>query len=192
MGNSIYLVLDMINDLVSADGPNGNSPLGAQVKARGIIGRTALALDKCRKAGVPVGYVRVGFSADYRECPPTSPIFSAARTNGLFKLGTKGTEVHADLTPRDGDFDIVKHRVSPFYGTTLEPILRANGVDTIFMSGVSSVAVLQNTVRDAHDRDYRCVVIEDCCAAASDDEHEASILLLRRFATITTISELTF
>ena len=43
--NSIYLVLDMQNDLVSADGPNGKSPLGDQVRGRGIIGKTAAAVD---------------------------------------------------------------------------------------------------------------------------------------------------
>src|SRR5687767_14152584 len=104
---SIYLVLDMENDLVHADGPNGKSPLGEQVRARRIIDNTGAALAKARAAGLKVGYVRVGFSPDYRECPPSSPIFSRAREHGLFKLGSWGTEVHAELKPAPGDFDIV-------------------------------------------------------------------------------------
>ncbi|NDG50818.1 MAG: cysteine hydrolase, partial [Rhodospirillales bacterium] len=164
---SIYLVLDMENDLVAEDGPNGRSPLGAEVQGRGILPKTAAAIAKARAAGVMIGYVRVGFSPDYRECPSTSVIFSGAKQHGLFKLGSWGTEVHASLKPQEGDFDIVKHRVSPFYGTNLEPILRAHGIERIVMSGVSTVAVVQAGVRDGHDRDYRCVVLEDCCAAAS-------------------------
>jgi nicotinamidase-related amidase len=190
--SEMYLVLDMINDLVSADGPNGKSPLGEQVRSRRIIENTAASLEKARAAGVAVGFVRVGFSPDYRECPPNSPIFSAARQNGLFQLGAWGTEVHEALQPQAGDFDILKHRVSPFYGTALEPVLRAKGVETIYMSGVSSVAVLQGAVRDAHDRDYQCVVIEDACASATAEEHEAAIELLRRFATITDSASLRF
>ena len=189
---SIYLVLDMVNDLVAEDGPNGKTPLGQQVRGRGIIAKTQTAIQRARAADVPIGFVRIGFSSDYRECPATSAIFSGARQHGLFKLGTKGTEVHADLAPRPGDFDIVKHRVSPFYGTSLEPILRAHRIERIVLSGVSSVAVVQATVREAHDRDYVCVVLEDCCAAATAEDHAAAIAVLQRFATFTTAAEVDF
>jgi nicotinamidase-related amidase len=189
---SIYLVLDMENDLVAEEGPNGKGPLGAQVRARGIIPRTAAAIAKARAAGVPIGYVRVGFSADYREAPTTSVIFGGARQHGLFKLGTWGTEVHKDLAPLPGDFDIVKHRVSPFYATSLEAILRAHGIQHIVCSGVSTVAVVQGTVRDAHDRDYVCTVLEDCCASATAEDHEAAIRALQRFATFTTSEAMEF
>jgi nicotinamidase-related amidase len=182
---SIYLVLDMENDLIAEDGPSGKGPLGQQVRERGIIGKTAAAIAKARAAGVPIGYVRVGFSPDYREAPSTSAIFSGAKQHGLFKLGTRGTEVHAELAPQPGDFDIVKHRVSPFYGTNLEPVLRAHGIQRIFCSGVSTVAVVQGTVRDGHDRDYVMTVLEDCCASPTAEDHEAAIRVLQRFATFT-------
>ena len=190
--NSIYLVLDLINDLVHPDGPNGKQPIGEQVRARNVLANTRRALDKARAAGVPVGYVRVGFSPDYRECPPASPIFSCAREHGLFKLGTWGTEVHPSLAPLSGDFDIVKHRVSPFYSTSLEPVLRARGIGRIYLSGVSSNAVVQATVREGHDRDYECIVFEDCCASFSSDDHSQSMAALGRFANITTSVEVDF
>ena len=88
MSQSIYLVLDMMNDLVHADGPNGKAAYGEQVRGRNVIENTRRAIDKARAAGVPVGFVRVGFSPDYRECPPNSPIFSGAKKGGIFKLGT--------------------------------------------------------------------------------------------------------
>ena len=189
---SMYLVLDMQNDLVAEEGPNGKSPLGEQVRSRGIVGKTRQAIAKARASGVPIGFVRVGFSPDYRECPSGSAIFSAARQHGLFKLGTWGSAVHAELSPQPGDFDIVKHRVSPFYGTSLEPILRARGIDRLFVSGVSTVAVVQAAARDAHDRDYECIVLEDCCASASADDHAAAVRVLQRFATFTTADAVRF
>jgi nicotinamidase-related amidase len=189
---SIYLALDLINDLVHNDGPNGKGPLGEQIRTRQIIKNTRHALDKARAAGLPIGYVRVGFSGDYLECPPASPIFSKARENGLFKLGTWGTEIHPDLTPSAGDFDIVKHRVSPFYGTNLEPILRARGIGRIYLGGVSSSAVVQATVREAHDRDYECIVLEDCCASFSGEDHDQSMTAVSRFAKLTTSREVEF
>jgi nicotinamidase-related amidase len=190
--NAIYLVLDMENDLIHPDGPNGKGPMGEQVKARNIVANTQRALQKARAAGAHVGYVRVGFSPDYRECPSTSQIFSHARQAGLFKLGTWGTEIHPDLKPAAGDFDIVKHRVSPFYGTSLEPVLRAHKIERIYVSGVSTVAVVQAAVREAHDRDYVVTIIEDGCCCPTAEQHAAAMLVLGRFADVTTSSDVKF
>lgn len=192
MNNAIYLVLDMMNDLVHAEGPNGKAAYGEQVRTRNVLAHTRRAVEKARAAGVPVGFVRVGFSPDYRECPPNSPIFSGARKNNIFQLGTWGTEVHPDLGQLPGDFDIIKHRVSPFYGTTLEPILRAHGIRRIYCSGISTNAVVQATVREGHDRDYEVVVLEDACCGLSVEEHENAIKGLQRFCRITTSQDVVF
>jgi len=189
---SIYLVLDMMNDLVHADGPNGKAAYGDQVRGRKVIENTRRAIDKARAAGVPIGFVRVGFSPDYRECPPNSPIFSGAKKNSIFKLGTWGTETHPDLGQKDTDFDIVKHRVSPFYATSLEAILRANGVTRIYCSGISTNAVVQATVREGHDRDYEIVVIEDACCGLSAEEHDNAIGGLKRFCKLATSNDVVF
>jgi nicotinamidase-related amidase len=192
MKDAIYLVLDMENDLVHADGPNGRAGYGEQVRSRGIVQHTRRAVDKARAAGLPIGFVRVGFSPDYRECPPNSPIFSGARKNGIFKLGEWGTEVHPDLGRQPQDFDIVKHRVSPFYSTSLESILRAHGIKRIYCSGISTNAVVQATVREGHDRDYEMVVLEDCCCGLNAEEHDNAIKSLQRFCRITNSNDVVF
>lgn len=192
MSNSIYLVLDMMNDLVHVDGPNGKAAYGEQSRARRIVENTRKALDKARAAGALIGFVRVGFSPDYRECPASSPIFSNARKNGIFKLGTWGTQVHPDLGQQAGDFDVIKHRVSPFYGTNLEVILRTHGVRRIYCSGISTNAVVQAAVREGHDRDYQMVVLEDCCCGLSIEEHEGAIKSMQRFCKLTTSAEVVF
>jgi nicotinamidase-related amidase len=190
--SSIYLVLDMENDLVHADGPNGKAAYGEQSRARRIVENTRRALDKARAAPIRIGFVRVGFSPDYRECPANSPIFSNARKNGIFKLGEWGTEVHPDLGKQPADFDIVKHRVSPFHGTGLDVILRTHGVRRVYCSGISTNAVVQAAVREGHDRDYEMVLLEDCCCALSAEEHESSIKLLQRFCQIKTSKDVAF
>ena len=192
MSSSIYLALDMMNDLVHVDGPNGKAAYGEQTRARRIVENTRRALDKARAAGLRVGFVRVGFSPDYRECPANSPIFSNARKNGIFKLGEWGTQVHPDLGQQPADFDIVKHRVSPFHGTNLEVILRTHDVRRIYCSGISTNAVVQAAVREGHDRDYQMVLLEDGCCALSAEEHESAIKLLQRFCRVTTSAEVVF
>lgn len=189
---SIYLVMDMENDLVHTDGPNGKGPYGEQVSQRRILANTQVALQKARAANVRVAYVRVGFSNDYAECPAESPIFSGARAKGIFKLGTWGTEVHPDIAPLPGDLDIVKHRVSPFYSTQLEAVLRAGEIRRIYCSGISTNAVVQAAVRDGHDRDFEMIVLEDCCCALTAEEHAAAMATMQRFCKVTTASEVTF
>ena len=189
---SVYLVLDMQNDLVGEDGPNAKSPLGAQVRERRVVEKTAKAIEQARAAGVIIGFVRVGFSADYAECPVRSPVFGPAKANGLFHLGTPGCEIHPRLGRRPADWLITKHRVSPFFATDLEAYLRAQGIERIFCSGVSTQAVVQATVRDGHDRDYAMVVLEDCCAAHSPEEHRNSIGSLGRFCQVTSSEQVDF
>lgn len=188
MEKTIFLVMDMMNDLVHAEGFSART-YGVQVAERSVLANTAAAIAAARAAGVPVGYVRVGFSADYREAPPASPIFSGARANGIFRLGTWGTQVHEALAPQPQDFDVVKHRVSPFYATSLEAILRANGIERIVMCGVSTNGVVHSGAREAHDRDYAVVILEDCCAGMTADEHDHAIACLGRYANIVESTE---
>jgi nicotinamidase-related amidase len=191
MTKTLFLVMDMENDIVSEEGFSAQS-YGVQVKERGVLANTAAAIAKARAAGVQIGYVRVGFSDDYRECPPASPIFSGARNNGIFKLGTWGTQVHSTLAPRAEDFDIIKHRVSPFYATSLEPICRANGIERLVLCGVSTNGVVHSGAREAHDRDFAVVILEDCCAGVTAEEHAHAIACLGRYATIIRSTEFDF
>ena len=190
--DAIYLVMDMINDLVHENGPNGKKGYGPELARRNIIANTAVALNKAHAANVKVAYVRVGFSEDYRECSPNSRIFQSARNCGLFKLGTWGTEVHPTLTPRSEDLDIIKHRVSPFYATSLEVILRSNNIHRLFLSGVSTTGVVLSGAKEGHDRDYQVFVLEDCCCALSEAQHQAAIELMGRFAAVTSSTALQF
>jgi nicotinamidase-related amidase len=191
MSRSILLVMDMINDLIHADGPN-KATYAPIIAERQILERTKALIAKARAAGVRVGYVRVGFSPDYVECPPNSPVFSAARDRGLFKLGGWGTEAHPAIAPEGHDLDIVKHRVSPFYGTGLEPTLRALGTSRLYLTGVSTNGVVHTGAREAHDRDYEAVVVEDCCAGATEEEHRNALFCVKRFAKIEASPEVDF
>jgi nicotinamidase-related amidase len=100
--------------------------------------------------------------------------------------------VHAALAPKPGDFDIVKHRVSPFYATSLEVILRSNNIHRLFLSGVSTSGAVLSAAKDGHDRDYDVFVLEDCCCALSEVQHQAVIEQMQRIATITSAAMVQF
>ena len=192
MPNTMFLVLDMINDLIHEDGPNGKKGYGPILERRKTVENTAIAIAKARAAGVKIAYVRVGFSPDYREVAANSGVFMGAKKAGLFKLGTWGTEVHPKLAPRPDDYDIIKHRVSPFYATTLEAILGANQITKLVLCGVSTTGAVLSAAKDGHDRDYDITILDDCSAAITDEQHKATLEMVARFATISTSAEITF
>jgi nicotinamidase-related amidase len=142
--HSIYLALDMENDLVHADGPNGKGPYGEQSRARRIVENTRRALDKaacCRSAH----WLRPGRIFPRLSGVPGQLADLLGRPQErIFKLGEWGTQVHPDLGQQPGDFDIVKHRVSPFHGTDLDLVIcapMACGASTA--PGISTNAVVQ-------------------------------------------------
>ncbi len=191
-GKQALLVLDMMNEIVRADGAWAEMGYGygPQAEERGVVPKTVRAIEKARAAGIPVIYVTVGFSKSYAEWPSDSPVFmEEGKKAGLLQLETWGQEIHEALAPREDEVLVTKKRVSPFYATFLEVLLRTQGAEELLLCGVATDHVVMATARDGHDRDFKIKVLEDCCAAASQERHEAAIVVLDGVAEITTSTE---
>ena len=85
---------------------------------------------------------------------------------------------------------VIKHRISAFYGTDLDLILRSNGVDHVVLTGVSTSMAVELTAREAHDRDYKVTVVTDATTCATDAEKESSLAILARLAQLESTNEL--
>lgn len=182
------LVIDFINDIVH---PDGKTPVCAAVVAAGhTIARANQALAFARQQQWLPVLVKVGFSPGYPEQPKTSAIFGKAHTLGALQLGQWGTQFHEALDAHPEDAVMIKHRVSPFYATSLETILRAHRIERLAVCGVSTSWAIQSTVREAHDRDYPVILLEDACAAATPEEHEHAIQQLSRIAQVLKVEQL--
>ena len=82
--------------------------------------------------------------------------------------------------------------MSAFAGTDLEMILRANGVDTLVLAGISTSGVVTSTVRHAADADYRLVIVEDACADRDAEVHRVLLeKVLARQATVVDVADVT-
>jgi nicotinamidase-related amidase len=138
----------------------------------------------------PIVYVRVGFSEDYSDQPKKSPLFGKADEFGALKLGTWATEFHESLDVQESDAIITKHRVSPFYGTNLDTILKKAHVANVYLAGVSTDLVVEAAARDAHDRDYQVHVLADCCVAANETDHENALATIKKIAEVGNLGEL--
>lgn len=182
----------MMNEIVRADGAWAEMGYGygPQAEERDVVPKTVRAVEKARAGEIPVIYVTVGFSKSYAEWPSDSPVFTEeGKKAGLLQLGTWGQDMHEALAPREDEVLVTKKRVSPFYATFLEVLLRTQGVEELLLCGVATDHVVMATARDGHDRDFKIKVLEDCCAAASQERHEAAIVVLDGVAEITTSTE---
>jgi nicotinamidase-related amidase len=88
-----------------------------------------------------------------------------------------------ELAPGPDDLVVRKRRYNCFLGTELEFLLKALGVDTLLLVGVSSDICVHWTAGEAFQRDYHVRVLEDCVAGTSDEDHEASLLIMRNLVS---------
>lgn len=159
-------------------------------KKEALLAQTSKLLDAARKANVRVIYVVVGFRPGYPELSPRNVAFAFIRESGRFAAGSAATEIHPALTPRADEVVVMKHRVSAFAGTDLDMILRANGIETLVLAGISTSGVVTSTVRHAADADYRLVIVEDCCADRDAEVHRVLLeKVLARQATVVKVAD---
>lgn len=186
--NKALLVIDFINDLAHPDGRIAAS--AAHVVEQDAIDHANQALAHARAQGWLVILFKVGFDVGYLLQPKDSPMFGRAQQFGALSLADGGTDFHPALDVQPGDLVLTKPRVSPFYGTALEPALRANHIDHLYLCGVSTSWAIQAATRDGHDRDYAITILEDACAAADAMEHHASLRMLNRIAEVIKVAQL--
>jgi nicotinamidase-related amidase len=158
--------------------------------AAALTTRTATVIDAARKSGVTVIYVVIGFRPGYPEVSERNASFAAVKGTGRFVMTTPGADIPPEIAPQDGDIVVVKHRVSAFYGTDLDQILRAKDIDTLLLCGVATSGIVLSTTRFAADADYRCAIIRDCCADRDDEVHRVLLdKVLARQATVMTAAD---
>ncbi|MBU2897039.1 cysteine hydrolase family protein [Vibrio hepatarius] len=183
------LVLDIINEIVHPDGVYAKEGYFEQVENNGVIENTKKLIHAAREKDIPIIYVVVGFSENYVECPESSTVFSLAKRHNLLKLNTWGTQIFPEIAPQENDIILVKNRVSPFYQTNLDLILKQLDVDSLLLTGVSTEYVILSTAAEAHDRDYISFVFEDATAAVDEETHQAALKLLTRKSTVLTVEK---
>ena len=141
--------------------------------ADALVARAALAIRSMRERGGHVGYVRVAFvETEFAAIPDRNKGFWAAKNSGrAFQADAPTTAIDGRLAPQSGDIIVRKTRVGAFSTTDLAEQLDSRGIDTLFLSGISTSGVVLSTLRDAADRDYRLFVLADVCADPAPDVH---------------------
>ncbi|HXN67374.1 MAG TPA: isochorismatase family cysteine hydrolase, partial [Bradyrhizobium sp.] len=159
--------------------------------AEALLDRTAQLIDAARTAAMRVIYVVVGFRPGYPEVSDRNATFNGLKASGAFGAGAENAKIHAAVAPLAEEIVVTKHRVSAFAGTDLELMLRANGIETLILTGIVTSGVVLSTLRHAADADYRLLVVGDCCSDGDEETHRVLLeKVFPRQATITTAAGL--
>lgn len=140
-----------------------------------LLERTAQLLEAARKASMTVIYVVVGFRPGYPEVSARNMGFHAIKGSGRFAAGDPNAEIHAAVRPRAEEAVVTKHRVGAFTSTDLDMLLRAHGIETLLLTGISTSGVVLSTLRHAADADYRLLVVADCCSDSDPEVHRVLV-----------------
>lgn len=182
LARSALVVIDMQNDFCHPQGWLG-AVVGVDVTpARQPIAPLAALLPRARRAGMPVLWVNWGNRPDLMNLSPSvvhvykpsgqgtglgDPLPS--RPDRVLEAGSWAANVVEELRVETSDIRVDKYRMSGFWDTPLDAILRNLGVTTLFFAGVNADQCVLATLIDANSLGYDCVYLDDCCATTSPD-----------------------
>jgi biuret amidohydrolase len=175
------IVIDMQNDFCAKGGWVDH--LGVDYSPdRAPIAPLQRLLPVLRKAGVPVIWVNWGNRADLANMPPNQIHLYKPQGTGVglgdplpdsgahvLEKDSWAAAVVDDLTQEPHDIKVDKYRISGFWDTPLDSILRNLGTKSILFAGVNTDQCVLHSLTDANFLGYGCILVDDCCATTSPD-----------------------
>jgi len=195
LARTALIIVDMQNDFCGEDG--WVASMGIEFPAARAmvepINQVAAAL---RNANVPVLWVNWGVRPDRANLLPSTqhpfnphgsgpglagPRTTAQHSYNVLEKDGWGAELVSGLRREPGDIWIDKHRISGFWDTPLDSILRNLGVTTLIFAGINADHCVYATLMDANFHGYDTIMLEDCVATTSPDFCLAATLHNVRF-----------
>jgi nicotinamidase-related amidase len=202
--NVALLLIDFQNDFCAAEGATGRT--GASMRMiDAAVRRTRHLLRSAREHGIFVVHVRAEYGKPWRSAssPYRFPVegrrepavwtasASDMSTNRWFeeeetevcRTGTWGAEFVEGLRPEPGEAVITKHRFGAFASTGLDQLLRARGLSSLIVAGVTTNCCVETTAREAVMREFNLIVVEDCVGVKDHlaDLHRATLEALATY-----------
>ena len=128
----------------------------------------------CRQRGIEVIFLRI--ASLVKDCRDVSPIHK--RLKLFAPAGSREAEILDEIKPMDNELVVTKGCSGVFNGTNFDQILANIGIQNLIFAGVVTNYCVETSVRDAGDRDYNVILLDDGCAALSPDQHRLALEVL--------------
>ena len=184
-GKTALVVIDMQRDFVEPGGFGAS--LGNDVTLlHAAIEPIAKLLAAWRARGWPVVHTREAHRADLSDCPPAKRlrgapslrIGDAGAMGRLLIRGEAGTAIIPALAPLTGELVIDKPGKGMFWSTGLHDMLQAQGVSHLVFTGVTTEVCVQTSMREANDRGYDCLLVEDATESYFPEFKAATLAMI--------------
>ena len=180
------VVIDMQRDFAEPGG-FGES-LGNDVShVTAIVSDVKRLIEGFRAAGLPVIHTQECHRPDLSDLPPakrnrgtpTLRIGDVGPMGRILISGEPGTAILPELAPIDGEIVIEKPGKGAFYATPLGETLKARGIEQLVFAGVTTEVCVQTTMREANDRGYECLLVEEATASYFPQFKQAALDMIR-------------
>ena len=164
---------------------------GAPLFAPGVVAavaRTPALLASARDAGIPVIHTNILYHAP--NCADGGIWVKKAPVMAAMVAGNPLAEFCDGVEPLPGEPVFTKQYASAFFGTSLAPMLHAEGIDTVVLAGCSTSGCVRATAVDAVQYGFRTIVVRDCVGDRHDGPHEANLFDIdSKYGDVVTLDE---
>jgi ureidoacrylate peracid hydrolase len=175
-GRTVLVLIDLQNDFLHPDGWYGKNDIDISHMQR-VIEPAKELVAECRRCGVPVVWTRHG-THGVEDGGPFMELRPVLRQGGL-RVGTWGYEILAELLPQAEDWFVEKNRLSAFFQTNLELVLRGLAAETVLLAGVLTNQCVGATCKDGLFRDFKPIVVEEATGTTLPHLHDPAIEMIR-------------
>lgn len=186
LAHTALVMIDMQRDFIM---PGGfGETLGNDVsQLAGAVNIGRQLLDWCRRQGLLIVHTKEAHAADLSDCPPAkrlrgAPALRIGDPGPMGRIlidGEPGSDFIPELAPLADEVVIVKPGKGAFYHTALDEILQQKHITHLLFGGVTTEVCVQTSMREANDRGYQCLLIEDATDSYFPEFKAATLAMIR-------------